>query len=92
MLNRAKQKIEEQIINLTEVVKNKPLMQDRLDVLRVRKSEFDTYKEAIAKVLDALNEVNEAFDFAETQPWPNPEDALEEVYVNYPKELLRWEN
>ena len=37
---------------------------------------------------DALNEVNEAFDFAETQPWPKPEDALEEVYVNYPRELL----
>ena len=37
---------------------------------------------------DALKEVNEAFDFAETQPWPKPEDALEEVYVNYPRELL----
>ena len=37
---------------------------------------------------EALKEVNDAFDFAETQPWPNPEDALEEVYVNYPRELL----
>ena len=24
----------------------------------------------------------------QTQPWPDPEDALEEVYVNYPRESL----
>jgi pyruvate dehydrogenase E1 component alpha subunit len=53
-------------------------------------SEYNFSSDEIKKIqTDALNEVNEAFDFAETQPWPNPEDALEEVYVNYPKELLR---
>ena len=36
----------------------------------------------------ALNEVNEAFEYAETQPWPDPEDALKEVYVSYPKENI----
>ncbi len=36
----------------------------------------------------ALNEVNEAFKYAETQPWPDPEDALKEVYVSYPKENI----
>ena len=34
-------------------------------------------------------EVDKAFDFADTQPWPQPEDALEEVYVNYPVEINR---
>ena len=37
---------------------------------------------------DAMFEVDEAFKYAETQPWPDPEDALEEVYVNYPRESL----
>ena len=37
---------------------------------------------------DAIFEVDEAFKYAETQPWPDPEDALEEVYVNYPRESL----
>ena len=35
---------------------------------------------------EALAEVNNAFAYADTQPWPKPEDALEEVYVNYPSE------
>jgi len=52
-------------------------------------SEYNFSPDDIKKIqADALSEVNEAFDFAETQPWPNPEDALEEVYVNYPRELL----
>ena len=33
-------------------------------------------------------EVKEAFKFAETQPWPEPEDSLNDVYVNYPKNLI----
>tara|TARA_B100000686_G_scaffold106800_1_gene113891 strand:- start:173 stop:655 length:483 start_codon:yes stop_codon:yes gene_type:complete len=36
----------------------------------------------------ALDEVEEAFKFAETQPWPKPEDSLNDVYVNYPKNLI----
>ena len=36
----------------------------------------------------ALDEVEEAFKFAETQPWPEPEDTLKDVYVNYPKNLI----
>ena len=52
-------------------------------------SEYNISPDEIKKIQsDALNEVNEAFDFAETQPWPKPEDALEDVYVNYPRELL----
>ena len=35
---------------------------------------------------EALAEVNNAFTYADTQPWPKPEDTLEEVYVNYPSE------
>ena len=35
---------------------------------------------------EALNDVNEAFTFAETQPWPQPQEALQEVYVTYPEE------
>ena len=37
---------------------------------------------------EAIFEVDEAFKYAEIQPWPEPEDALEEVYVNYPRESL----
>ena len=29
-----------------------------------------------------------AFKFAEIQPLPKPEDALNDVYVNYPKNLI----
>ena len=38
---------------------------------------------------DFKKEFDNAFDFADTQPWPQPEDALEEVYVNYPVEINR---
>ena len=38
---------------------------------------------------EAKEEVDKAFDFADTQPWPQPEDALEEVYVSYPVEINR---
>ena len=45
------------------------------------KDDIETYKKI------ALDAVNSAFDFADTQPWPKGEDALEEVYVNYPREV-----
>ena len=52
-------------------------------------AQYNLSSDEVKKIqADALKEVNEAFDFAETQPWPKPEDALEEVYVNYPRELL----
>jgi len=47
-------------------------------------SEFNLSSEYVEKIKkEALEEVNEAFVFAETQPWPNPEDTLDDVYVNY---------
>ena len=45
------------------------------------KDDIERYKK------NALDAVNSAFDFADTQPWPKGEDALQEVYVNYPKEV-----
>jgi Pyruvate/2-oxoglutarate dehydrogenase complex, dehydrogenase (E1) component, eukaryotic type, alpha subunit len=36
----------------------------------------------------ALNEVNDAFKYDETQRWPDREDAIIEVYVSYPKENI----
>ena len=45
------------------------------------KDDIETHKK------NALDAVNSAFDFADTQPWPKGEDALQEVYVNYPKEV-----
>ena len=45
------------------------------------KDDIERYKK------NALDDVNSAFDFADTQPWPKGEDALQEVYVNYPKEV-----
>ena len=38
---------------------------------------------------EALNNVQEAFIFASKQSWPKPEDALEDVYVNYPMDQLK---
>ena len=47
-------------------------------------------KNDLEKIINEVKEeVDKAFDFADTQPWPQPEDALEEVYVNYPVEINR---
>ena len=44
----------------------------------------------LEKIINEVKEeVDKAFDFADAQPWPQPEDALEEVYVNYPVEINR---
>ena len=40
----------------------------------------------------AKKEVNEAFEYAESQDWPLPEDTLNDVYVNYPIDLIKCEN
>jgi len=40
----------------------------------------------------ARKEVNEAFEYAESQDWPLPEDTLNDVYVNYPIDLIKCEN
>ena len=38
---------------------------------------------------ESLNNVQEAFIFASKQSWPKPEDALEDVYVNYPMDQIK---
>ena len=56
--------------------------------IEVVPSEMRVFSEVEKIKNDAIFEVDEAFKYAETQPWPDPEDALEEVYVNYPRESL----
>jgi len=60
------------------------------DPIKIAKENATNYELDISEIAkiqnEALAEVNNAFTYADTQPWPNPEDALEEVYVNYPPE------
>ena len=60
------------------------------DPIKIAKENATNYELDISEIAkiqnEALAEVNNAFNYADTQPWPKPEDALEEVYVNYPPE------
>ena len=60
------------------------------DPIKIAKENATKYELDISEIAkienEALAEVNNAFTYADTQPWPKPEDALEEVYVNYPSE------
>ena len=60
------------------------------DPIKIAKENATNYELDISEIAkiqnEALVEVNNAFTYADTQPWPKPEDALEEVYVNYPPE------
>ena len=60
------------------------------DPIKIAKENATNYELDISEITkiqnEALAEVNNAFTYADTQPWPKPEDALEEVYVNYPPE------
>ena len=60
------------------------------DPIKIAKENATNYELDISEIAkiqnEALAEVNNAFTYADTQPWPKPEDALEEVYVNYPLE------
>lgn len=60
------------------------------DPIKIAKENATKYELNISEIEkiqnEALAEVNNAFTYADTQPWPKPEDALEEVYVNYPPE------
>ena len=78
--NEKKLSPEEEIENAK---KNDPikLAIDNAKNYNLTKDDIETYKKI------ALDAVNSAFDFADTQPWPKGEDALEEVYVNYPREV-----
>ena len=60
------------------------------DPIKIAKENATKYELDISEIAkienEALAEVNNAFTYADSQPWPKPEDALEEVYVNYPSE------
>ena len=60
---------------------------DPIKIAKENASKYELDVMEIEKIQnEALAEVNNAFAYADTQPWPKPEDALEEVYVNYPSE------
>ena len=63
---------------------------DPIKLAKENSSKYGLNKNDLEKIInEAKEEVDKAFDFADTQPWPQPEDALEEVYVNYPVEINR---
>ena len=63
---------------------------DPIKLAKENSSKYGLNKNDLEKIInEAKEEVDKAFDFADTQPWPKPEDALEEVYVNYPVEINR---
>lgn len=42
---------------------------------QMKEEEFDSIRK------EAINEIKEAFEYAEKSPWPKPEEALEDVFV-----------
>ena len=69
---------------------DKAKQNDPIKLAKENSSKYGLNKNDLEKIInEAEEEVDKAFDFADTQPWPQPEDALEEVYVNYPVEINR---
>ncbi len=69
---------------------DKAKQNDPIKLAKENSSKYGLNKNDLEKIInEAREEVDKAFDFADTQPWPQPEDALEEVYVNYPVEINR---
>ena len=69
---------------------DKAKQNDPIKLAKENSSKYGLNKNDLEKIINkAKEEVDKAFDFADTQPWPQPEDALEEVYVNYPVEINR---
>jgi pyruvate dehydrogenase E1 component alpha subunit len=69
---------------------DKAKQNDPIKLAKENSSKYGLNKNDLGKIInEAKEEVDKAFDFADTQPWPQPEDALEEVYVNYPVEINR---
>ena len=67
---------------------DKAKQNDPIKLAKENSSKYGLNKNDLEKIInEAKEEVDKAFDFANTQPWPQPEDALEEVYVNYPVEI-----
>ena len=69
---------------------DKAKQNDPIKLAKENSSKYGLNKNDLEKIInEAKEEVDKAFDFADTQTWPQPEDALEEVYVNYPVEINR---
>ena len=69
---------------------DKAKQNDPIKLAKENSSKYGLNKNDLEKIINEVKEeVDKAFDFADTQPWPQPEDALEEVYVNYPVEINR---
>ena len=69
---------------------DKAKQNDPIKLAKENSSKYGLNKNDLEKIInEAKDKVDKAFDFADTQPWPQPEDALEEVYVNYPVEINR---
>ena len=67
---------------------DKAKQNDPIKLAKENSSKYDLSENDLEKIInEAKVEVDKAFDFADAQPWPQPEDALEEVYVNYPVEI-----
>ena len=67
---------------------DKAKQNDPIKLAKENSSKYGLNKNDLEKIInEAKEEVDKAFDFADIQPWPQPEDALEEVYVNYPVEI-----
>ena len=67
---------------------DKAKQNDPIKLAKENSSKYGLNENDLEKIInEAKVEVDKAFDHADTQPWPKPEDALEEVYVNYPVEI-----
>jgi len=69
---------------------DKAKQNDPIKLAKENSSKYGLNENDLEKIInEAKADVDKAFDHADTQPWPKPEDALEEVYVNYPVEINR---
>jgi len=71
---------------IAEAKKRDPVL-----LARQRAAQMGLTSDALAALEAEIQiEVDEAFAAAEKDPWPEPEEALDDVYVSYPEEQIRY--
>jgi len=71
---------------IAEAKKRDPVL-----LARERAAQMGLNADALAKMeAEVHQEVDDAFAAAEKDPWPEPEDALKDVYVDYPEGQIRY--
>lgn len=71
---------------IAEAKKRDPVL-----LARQRATQMGIAPDALTAIeAEIQKEVDDAFTAAEKDPWPEPEEALDDVYVSYPEEQIRY--